>query len=363
MQPPLRSRQSAVCEEATPKPSAIIHSAAATLIIPSTYQFCECDLNPLPYLPYCDQQDLQRTDPLAPTPQKTGAEDKKRHVTVYLWLTISCHPAHVHDVGHTPISTGRIEDVPDISIRMLVVRAFIVAVVAMVNTWSSPLHAEQLTAIAHPQNFGPSFDCSKVHTPFAQFICASTDLSKTDLEYVQTYYVLRQHVGPTGWGAIKQEAIDYQNATSQECGVVTSDLPPSRKLPLANCIKTAYQRQTSLWRTRLSGVALEEATRAIDQHVALQRRLQILGLLPTTELIDGVYGAATRAAIEGWQHDNGLPITGFIGNDDANKLTATVVATNNSTSASSVAAKPKLSTRSPLIPMQELVVIYGRGHP
>ena len=42
---------------------------------------------------------------------------------------------------------------------------------------------------------GPSFDCDKVTTPLAHFICARSDLSRTDLEFVQSYYALRQQVG------------------------------------------------------------------------------------------------------------------------------------------------------------------------
>jgi peptidoglycan hydrolase-like protein with peptidoglycan-binding domain len=50
--------------------------------------------------------------------------------------------------------------------------------------------------------------------------------------------------------------------------------------------------------------------------VALQRDLQALGYLPTTAVVDGVYGAATRSAILAWQRSKGVSETGFLGRKD-----------------------------------------------
>lgn len=177
-----------------------------------------------------------------------------------------------------------------------------------------------LTPDGPSARIGPSFDCSAVHTPTAQLICSSRDLSRIDLEFVQAYYALRQQVGETGWQGLKAEALDFQNQTMQRCGIpVAGQLPPD-PAPWVTCLSAAYERQRSVWLSRLSGPALEEAQRPIEQHVALQHDLQAVGFLPATEKIDGVYGAATRTAIVAWQHSQGTPQTGFIRDADAIRL-------------------------------------------
>ena len=167
---------------------------------------------------------------------------------------------------------------------------------------------------------GPSFDCNAVRTPLAQFICGSPDLSRTDLEFVQAYYTLRQQVGPGGWQALRQEDVDFQSRVEAQCGIAPSgDLPPDTTA-LAACLRQGYMAQRSLWLSRLSAAALEEARRPVEQHVGLQRDLQALGFLPPTATIDGVYGAATRAAILAWQRSRGAQETAFMGDQDAQAL-------------------------------------------
>ena len=42
----------------------------------------------------------------------------------------------------------------------------------------------------HPRRIGPSFDCKKAARPLALMICASPDLSREDLRFVQAYQAL-----------------------------------------------------------------------------------------------------------------------------------------------------------------------------
>jgi predicted aspartyl protease len=167
---------------------------------------------------------------------------------------------------------------------------------------------------------GPSFDCSAVRTPGAQLICSSPDMSRLDLMFVQAYYAMRQQVGEAGWQTLKVEAVNFEDQTLQRCGIpLTGALPPDPR-PWIACLAAAYERQRAAWLSRLSGPGEEEARRLIEEHVALQQDLQVIGLLPASETIDGVYGSATRTAILAWQQSKGSEPTGFIGNADAARL-------------------------------------------
>lgn len=80
---------------------------------------------------------------------------------------------------------------------------------------------------------------------------------------------------------------------------------------------SAYKNQRDVWWQRLPPLGQEEASRPIEQQIALQARLQALGYLSATEKIDGVYGTATRDAIVAWQIASQLPPTGLLGTRDA----------------------------------------------
>jgi Superinfection immunity protein/Putative peptidoglycan binding domain len=150
----------------------------------------------------------------------------------------------------------------------------------------------------------------------ASMICASPILSELDLRFVQAYQALRHQVGADGQEQLRQEAIDFQQSVLQTCGVPETG-PVSGS---ADCVAAQYARQRTLWVSRLQGPAYEEATRPIGQHVALQAQLQKLDFLSAAAELDGVYGDATRAAIIAWQHANGRPETGFLGDADAEAL-------------------------------------------
>jgi uncharacterized protein len=104
---------------------------------------------------------------------------------------------------------------------------------------------------------GPSFDCSKVTTPLARFICTSPGLSQTDLEFVQPYYALRQQVGPAGWQGLKVEAVDFQSRVARQCGIAPSGALPPDSAALTACLQQGYAAQRSVRLSRLSGAAVE----------------------------------------------------------------------------------------------------------
>ena len=185
-----------------------------------------------------------------------------------------------------------------------------------------PVTQQQFAAPAPAASrVGPSNDCGKADTPLMQFICADADLSRTDVEMVQPYYVLRHQVGPSGWQALMVEAINFQTQTASYCGIV-NDILPADGAALKICLSGAYRRQRSVWLARLSGDGRQEAVRPIDQHMQLQAKLQMLGFIASTDKIDGIFSTGTRAAITAWQTSAGFPATGLLGDTDASRLTA-----------------------------------------
>lgn len=94
----------------------------------------------------------------------------------------------------------------------------------------------------------------------------------------------------------------------------------------AACYIDQTERDRAGWLQQLTGAAREEASRPIEQHIALQQRLVELGYLPSETRADGIYGETTRGAIEAWQGAAGRPqTTGFLSDDDAAALSASTV--------------------------------------
>lgn len=177
--------------------------------------------------------------------------------------------------------------------------------------------AETLSStVTSSSRIGPGFDCTKAVTPLGLMICRNDDLSKLDLEFVQAYQALRQQVGDTGVSQLREEAVEFQSTTLLTCGI-----PEQGEVAgSSDCLRTQYSKQRAIWVSRLSGAALEEATRPIDLHIKLQTQLQQLGYLPATATIDGIYGPATRSAIVAWQNAVGQPTDGFLSNTDAGSI-------------------------------------------
>ena len=180
------------------------------------------------------------------------------------------------------------------------------------------------TSLASPRNswaqvFSPDFDCSKSdpNDSIQQLLCRNNDAAMAEITFDQAYYALRQVVGKDGWKALKQEAIS-DDAIFSKCisadSVGTSTADP-------DCYIRNMNSLTQKYRGRLSGPALEEATRPLLEHRILQQKLSELGFLKAGTPADAVYGESTRRAIETWQRVARRPeVNGFISNDDANAL-------------------------------------------
>lgn len=176
---------------------------------------------------------------------------------------------------------------------------------------------------AQAQTYKPDFNCSADHSKdsIATMLCQNSDAAKAELQFDQSYYALRQTVGKEGWKALKQEAIKDDDAFASCIDPSSADATAAVPQARPDCYISTMKGLTEKYRSRLSGAALQEASRDIDQHIALQQKLIDLGYLPSGTKADGVYGEGTRQAIATWQRVAHRPLAdGFISDADAGIL-------------------------------------------
>lgn len=169
---------------------------------------------------------------------------------------------------------------------------------------------------AEAQVYHPDFSCSAdlSNNITATMLCKNSDAAKSELQFDQAYYALRHKVGKHGWKGLKEKAVSDQS-------LFGNCIDPSDGEASPSCYISHMHDLTEDYRGKLSGDALEEATRPIDQHIQLQQKLIDLGYLPAGSVADGVYGEGTRTAIETWQRVTHRPfVDGFLSNDDAMAL-------------------------------------------
>ncbi len=177
-------------------------------------------------------------------------------------------------------------------------------------------------------------------------ICDDPDMSREEMVFEQAYYALRQSGGRAGWKALKVQAVALNTALRARCGVPLAGAPDQTMPPgAAACYIDQTQRDRNAWLQRLVGPAREEASRPIEQHIALQQRLVDLGYLPPGTRADGIYGETTRSAIEAWQGAAGRPqATGFLSNDDALALSVSTMRASTPVASAGADASPGLHT-------------------
>src|SRR5689334_18168399 len=96
---------------------------------------------------------------------------------------------------------------------------------------------------------GPSFPCPTPQDPLAQLICASPDLSRTDLAFVQVYQAYRQSLTPEGQKALRADSVEFGASVRRECGIAkpqaipNAPTPPPAPVEAAACVAKAYERQ------------------------------------------------------------------------------------------------------------------------
>ncbi len=183
-------------------------------------------------------------------------------------------------------------------------------------------------AVAQPARVGPSFACPRPAPAdgLAQAICNNLDMSREELSFEQPYYALRYLYGKPGWKALKTQAVGFDTSLRQTChfpaaGALDQTMPDSAAA--VSCYLSETKRDCAIWLDLLHGAAQEEASRPVEQQIALQQKLVDLGFLPAGTQADGILGEASRSAISTWQRVSQRPdANGFISNADAAALLA-----------------------------------------
>jgi pyruvate/2-oxoglutarate dehydrogenase complex dihydrolipoamide acyltransferase (E2) component len=154
-------------------------------------------------------------------------------------------------------------------------------------------------------------------TPLAQSLSAALAKPPVDLDNVLA--VIRKDLADSGVAfaasgsgngmtliaAAAPSAAPPQPATSQPTAASTSPPPPA--IPAAEPAAPAV------------GLPTEQQYSVLDRR-RVQAALRLLGYYKNA--VDGVFGPQTRAAIRRYQHDAGVPETGTLTPDEANRLVA-----------------------------------------
>ena len=176
-------------------------------------------------------------------------------------------------------------------------------------------------ARAQAQPIGPSFPCPSPADPLGQLICSNPELARDELAFVQAYDAAKQQY-PDKSDNLRKASIEFTATVHSTCGVPSpgtrAQITPTPEL--VNCAANAFIAARKSLLGALNGAAAEEASRPLELHMQLQSDLRRLGYLPSDAAVDGVYGPATRQAINNWQHQTGRPETGFLGDADATAL-------------------------------------------
>ena len=181
-----------------------------------------------------------------------------------------------------------------------------------------------LTVSAHAARVGPSFACPRPAPAdvVAQMICDNAAASREELSFEQPYYALRWSRGQTAWKSLKTQAIAMDTQLRAACGFpstgsATQTLPPNAD----QCYVQQAENDRTALLSELSGSALQEASRAVEQQIAIQQKLIDLGYLSNNTQADGVFGTTMRLAIGTWQRISHRPTEdGFVSDDDAKAL-------------------------------------------
>jgi Putative peptidoglycan binding domain len=151
-------------------------------------------------------------------------------------------------------------------------------------------------------------------------ICADRELSRVDLLFNQAYWALLQQLPERERQRLKDEDVEFLNDVQEGCGIPHTGRLPADIGHARNCAREMYLEQRTTWLSRITGAAHDEATRPLEQHIVLERKLRQLGFLATPPIPEGVYGPGMRQAILGWQSARGRATTGFLSDPDAEAL-------------------------------------------
>jgi hypothetical protein len=164
-------------------------------------------------------------------------------------------------------------------------------------------------------------DCFAPLTNLDSLVCQYKFLRWRNSELDRSRSALRQQVGRGG-----KDLEDFENRLfiddiTDKCQIGTLIDHPSLAHFAASCVEERLRTRKLEVESRLQPIAREEAMRPVAQQLLVERALFNLGYLAAQDFAkDGVLGDDARFAIVRWQLDNGLVVSGLLGEEDASRL-------------------------------------------
>jgi hypothetical protein len=160
----------------------------------------------------------------------------------------------------------------------------------------------------------PSFLCLKSDTSFvSRNVCSDPELTRIELQTAQAYFAFKESLHGKLSTELKVLSNARNNDMNKQC---------AKAVDAKACIANYYRMFRKALIDTLGGAAKEEASRRLDDHIALEEKLQALGYLHNPSEPIGVYSPTVRQAIRAWQRANGRQVTGMLGDNDAAVLAA-----------------------------------------
>ena len=121
---------------------------------------------------------------------------------------------------------------------------------------------------------GPGFNCAKATRPLAMMICADRELARVDLLFNQAYWALFRQLSDGERQRLKEEDVEFLDDVQEKCGIPRSGALSADTWRARDCVKERYQGRRIAWLSRARGAAYDEATRPLERHILLERKLQ-----------------------------------------------------------------------------------------
>lgn len=196
---------------------------------------------------------------------------------------------------------------------------------------------------------GPSFSCTLgavQSQPLAQIVCSNDMLADLELSYVIAYQAMRHVADDVGKHSLARDASALVERATSTCKIpATGRTAGSVGSTTIDCLKEQFESARQQLISRLRGEALAEAQLSPSEAKEIQQKLKDKWFLEQDAMVDGVFGPATRRAIQQWQRSAGIRETGFVSRELSLASTDGALPSANANSTITAPTGPPLISR------------------